>query len=173
MSQINQPPFGLQSLFGSKNFGDNPSDLSQQVGTGVDLLPFLAAQRITYKRATVATQTRGDSANITVPIGELWMLLNANFSLPGATTAGTKWSGTIELFEQPKSAFPTSPFVLEYGPAFAAVAAGDGAGFAYEPGELNMIWSDTIIRGRLIVFVPGAAVNESFELNVQYYKFEV
>lgn len=173
MSKINQPPFGLQSLFGSKNFGDNPSELSQVVGTGVDLLPFIAAERIDYRRATVLTQARGDTVDIKVPLGELWMLLNANFSLPGATSIGTKWAGTIELFEQPKSAFPVSPFVLEYGPEFTVATIGDGSGFAYEPGELNLIWSDTIIRGRLIVLVPGAALDEAFELNLQFYRFEV
>lgn len=79
MSQINRPPIGLQSLLGSKNFGQNPSDLSQQVLPTVDLFPFWATQQLRFAKEEQTT-AGGDNApvvSIQVPEGETWAVISA------------------------------------------------------------------------------------------------
>lgn len=73
MTQINQPPYGLTDLLGSKQFGDNPSELASTVVAGVELYPFWSVDKERYTRNSNALTGRGIAVSISVPTGEVWM----------------------------------------------------------------------------------------------------
>ena len=77
MSQINTPPFGLQSLLGSKNFGDNPGELLQEVRPMVDLLPFWGSQFFKALQVTATSAGQGVLVSTQVPEGKNWMIISA------------------------------------------------------------------------------------------------
>lgn len=79
MSQINRPPVGLQSLLGSQNFGDNPSDLAQQVLPQIDLFPFWAQQSLELAYETATSAGNGSIIELRVPDGKIWGMLGADF----------------------------------------------------------------------------------------------
>lgn len=58
MSRINRTPGGLQTLLGSQNFGDNPSELGPVVAPTLDLLPFYGSEvlRSQYIQGTRASE---------------------------------------------------------------------------------------------------------------------
>lgn len=87
MSRINQVPRGLQKLLGSQSFGDNPSNLVQDVQGQVALLDLFAADKLTFERTTNSAAGRGIVDNITVPSGELWMVHTVSCLLNGAAAA--------------------------------------------------------------------------------------
>lgn len=78
MSQISRVPKGLQDLLGSKNFGDNPSELGGVVAPTLDMFPFLAAERFdaVLQEDFPLTTAIGDGtfAQVVVPDGEFWLL---------------------------------------------------------------------------------------------------
>lgn len=59
MSRINRPPFGLQQLLGSQNFGKNPPDLAQVVQPTIDLTPFYGAGLLRMESNTGSASTEG------------------------------------------------------------------------------------------------------------------
>jgi len=87
MSQINQPPVGLQSLLGTKNFGKNPDDLSQIVQPTVDMFPFWASQKIRYIQEQTTTAGAGSTIETIVPDGETWLVLSAAYGTEILTTS--------------------------------------------------------------------------------------
>lgn len=87
MSQITRVPFGLQSLLGSKNFGDNPAELGQVVAPILDMFPFFAAERRTWHQDVgIVVNDNGVVNTITVPTGELWLVdsLGASVQMTGS-----------------------------------------------------------------------------------------
>lgn len=90
MSKINTPPIGLQSLLGSQSFGDNPSDLLQQVRPAIDLLPFWGSTKL---------ECQWSAGNRSAPGNITSFAYDANFArmLVGvAIYAGTPTAGTYQ-----------------------------------------------------------------------------
>lgn len=174
MSRINQPPWGLQALLGSKNFGDNPSELAETVVPTVDVFKFLSADRIDYELVNGATNARGDSIEIAVPEGELWLVM-AIMGTSTPTRDGDQVSTQIELFEPPNTPTPASEFVLEFsGPAETIVSTGDYVGISYKPrGGPLPVWSGTKIRLRISSYLPVLIATITSVLSVQFVRLQI
>ncbi len=103
MTQITRVPFGLQDFLGSKNFGDNPSDLSGVVAPILNLWPFLSMERrahvITAGAVNVAGSTSGQQIDFwIVPDGELWLVEMVGMTADiGAVTSGNN-KGKLTVF---------------------------------------------------------------------------
>lgn len=84
MSQINRVPQGLQDLLGSKNFGDNPAELSQVVAPTTDLSKFYEAERRSWFQPITSINMTAEGAitSLAVPEGQLWFV----------QAIGTRWS---------------------------------------------------------------------------------
>lgn len=172
MSQINQPPFGLQALLGSKNFGDNPSVLAETVLPTVDLTMFLYAEKIFYERTASVLNARGQANSINVPAGELWLLLNATMRLEGANNVGTQWAGAIEIVSAPNQS--TNPFQIATNDLRTTAVVGEIQALCYNSPFVRPIWSDSFISGRLAEYVPGGAPNnDTFSIHVEFVKLTV
>lgn len=78
MSAINRPPLGLQGLLGSQNFGDNPSDLLQQVRPTIDLFPFLGSQVLSQRQIQGGRVDQGLIVTQPVESGEVWAIVGAS-----------------------------------------------------------------------------------------------
>ena len=173
MSRINQPPFGLQSLLGSQNFGDNPSELAQTVVPLIDLWPFLSAEKIRYARGASTLNARGDSVSVTVPEGELWMPLTISARLSGNNDAGTVWAGALCWNEPPASTIAAPNFFFEFSEKFTSTVIGELQGFAYSPPTPRAVWAGTGIALNLQEYVSGGTGSDTFEIFVEYVELKV
>lgn len=59
MSKINRPPLGLQQLLGSQNFGENPSDLKQDVQPVLEMFPLYGSGLLRVAEGTGSRTTEG------------------------------------------------------------------------------------------------------------------
>ena len=97
MGQINRVPTGLQSLLDSKNFGDNPSFLTDQAIPVIDLDKFLESSLLRTETSNAPITVIGNSAIITIPEGELWLPLNLAVSMTNNFAAGGRAAGFFRL----------------------------------------------------------------------------
>lgn len=174
MSRINQPPWGLQDLLGSKNFGDNPSELAETVIPSLDMVDFLTADKIDYEREAGFGTARGDNIAIVVPEGELWMMMEASgVGIPSA--AGDSVSLEIDIIAFPNAPFPTAPMTLQFsGPADTMISTGDTVGVTYSPPRGFLpIWSGTSIRLRISSYLPVAVALVNLEMHIQFVRLKI
>lgn len=87
MSQINRPPWGLQYLFGSKNFGRNPSQLAQSVIPSADIAPHMEGELIQSLRNQDTFVGTATLLDVVVPQNEAWKIITASidFTLASST----------------------------------------------------------------------------------------
>lgn len=79
MSRINRLPLGLLDFLGTKSLGDNPSELLGQVRPTLELGGFFSAEKLELVFDAVNQDTISNSQFITVPTGEVWVLLAAYY----------------------------------------------------------------------------------------------
>lgn len=103
MSRINRVPAGLQSLLGSQNFGDNPSELQPFVSPTLDQLPFLSRDVVRTSLNARAVTAVQDAISVQVPIGESWELLNVSIHFRNNLAVGARATARCNLFIQSES----------------------------------------------------------------------
>lgn len=167
MSKINSPPIGLQSLLGSKNFGENPDDLGQQVRPVVDMLPFWASQRLRFLNAKTNSSGQQSVVEIQVPLGETWMILSVAFDVE-MLAAADDMNSKIALDE-------TNTGVDWYTVAsnfFMNVSSMNGQFFTtmWNPPIGFFLSGGTVIRG---IHQGSNQAAKDFELDVVYYRLEI
>lgn len=146
MSQINTPPLGLQQLMGSQNFGDNPSDLAQQVIPTVDLTPFLATRKIRHKTTSGGRSDVGIISNI--PIEGPSMLIGASMFLAGGLAAPDTQAMMITMSGLPTQfGTPGVEIVLKAGPR-VTYAAGETPGIDWQAPTPIIVDDGVTINGR-------------------------
>ena len=92
MSQITRVPLGLQKALGLETQGDNPSDLAQSIGPGIDLTRYYDLRQRFWWLA-LRDVTGDGSDNAVVPEGEIWLLnLISVACRPFATTLNDNMS---------------------------------------------------------------------------------
>lgn len=74
MSQITRVPWGLQGFLGSKNQGDNPSELAQTVAPTLDLSKFFGIENDRWTDSGSAVFASPTTQSIEVDPNELWLL---------------------------------------------------------------------------------------------------
>ena len=94
MSAINRPPLGLQGLLGSKNFGDNPSELARTVQPTLDMLPFMGGTTLRGNRISGGRTTLGLIAQLPVPSDEVWAMIALSCGRAAGFTGG---GGSIKV----------------------------------------------------------------------------
>lgn len=166
MSQINRPPIGLQSLLGSKNFGQNPSELAQQVVPTVDLYPFWASQQLRFNRDTVtAVAGQGSVVETTLPQDETWGILSVAFGAEILISASDDFGIRIALDE---TITGTDNFVVAF--AEQSNPDGDFSWVIWQPPVGFFLTPGYVIRG---IFYGNNLAAKDFELHTIYYKLEV
>ena len=166
MSRINTPPIGLQDLLGSKNFGDNPSDLLEQVRPVVDLLPFWGTQKLKFAAESATTAGAGSVVELDVPENENWAILSAHFQ----RTLLSAGEGTRMVIAWSNSAFGTTVWPL------AATAIEDPkAGRAeldliYQPANLWLLPAGSQLRG---IINSSDIASTDYILSAIYYAVSV
>lgn len=168
MSQINRPPIGLQSLLGSKNFGENPSNLAQQVLPAVDMFPFWASQVLKFEKVSGNSTGVGSLIETQVPNGKTWGVLSCAFLLEhlgGAaedqvmsialdeTLTGTDWFTVAQL---------TNPGNVDDGLFEICI---------WQPSHI--FWLPPLYGIRGILDSAAAAQDRQFELQTVYYELDV
>jgi hypothetical protein len=101
---INRFPEGLLALLDLKSRGNTPSDLSDVVQPGLDMLPFYElGQQLQWVNANAAAAVGPAVAPVTVPDGEVWLVRQATLTieaLAGGTLYGALVSGPANTFAQ-------------------------------------------------------------------------
>jgi hypothetical protein len=168
MSQINRPPIGLQSLLGSQNFGENPSNLLQDVTSQLDLLPFYGAYLQKDVREIGNLIGRGNAVNITVPEGELWLPIVVSGGLIGqiGSTSNIRLAITVEGIPGGFPAPGSGVCVAQQRSAVSSVV-GDSCRIVWTPNPPLLLLPGYNLT--LDVDKNASAGNENFEFNVWYY----
>lgn len=173
MSRITRVPTGLQDLLGSKTFGRNPSDLLEEVRPTLGLDDLLVAERLSYKRATLTVTTRGDSADMLVPVGELW-LLRSLYIQWNTATAGIEYNLSVGIVDMQNtvSFAPGQPMTLFATGDQVAKTVGSEARFAVTFPQNHILFGDN--RLRIEVDELSAAGGPEFaEFAAEYVKLLV
>lgn len=166
MSQINRPPIGLQFLLGSKNFGENPSDLSQQVIPTLDQLTFFASETLQIRKITATSAGQGLIINEIVPLGEAWIILSAAF---GVEILATGDDNNMDVVLTDGAAGTTSFVVAN------TISVNPNA----VVGSLRTVWTPPqpfLVPGSFGIGGEVAATNlasKDYELDLVYYKLEI
>lgn len=88
MSSINRVPFGLQSLLGNTNFGDNPGVLQGEARAVIPIGDFLRVDLL--RKASGPTAAFDANSSVGPPLGELWEIVAiASFAQEASGVAAT------------------------------------------------------------------------------------
>lgn len=98
MSRINRVPEGLQSLLGSQNLGNNPSNFAETAIPVVPLDKFFSPGIMGRETAAVAANGIGAEVLITVPQGQVWEPIVLRGSVGNTFNAGGR--ATVKLAVQ-------------------------------------------------------------------------
>lgn len=79
---------GLSSLFNLQAFGRQPGELEDSIRPGVDVTPFMLADKVFHARSVVSVTARGNSALVIVPVGEIWRPIYIGAFWAGASAIG-------------------------------------------------------------------------------------
>ena len=173
MGRINTLPYGLQSLLGNTNFGDNPSDLSQVTAPVIGLDHNFEAFRIDYARNTGSINSSGDFVATVIPAGEAWIPIAIAPTLNGEV-AGDIAKINVEIWEA-----PGLPFAGSVGQPIGAgrlelESAGAEATYVTAPPWRFILQPGTEIRAVVDDFVSaGGTGTKSLALRTMYVKLEV
>jgi len=170
MSQINRPPIGLQSLFGSKNFGQNPSELSQIVSPSVDLFTFLAQQELRFLKESVTTAGFDSVVEIQVPDNQIWAVLTVSFAAEVLSASNDDMYAQIALSENFAGAVRYIVHSSEVPPQNTPYRNGTFWATVWQPSQLWWMRSGTVIRG---IWNGSNIASKDFDLDVVYYRLEV
>lgn len=145
MGTITTPPRGLISLFGLRDMGAVPNDLSQVVASTVDITEFCLTNRDAVNLGTAGIGAPGlhtpvgGTVDPTVPPGELWYVHQFGIST-GILAAG--------VTQRLRCALVDSTLYFARGPAVtatageAALTASDRM-FIATPGQSLKIWCES------------------------------
>lgn len=97
MGNIARKPRGLLDLLLTQSGGQNPSNLMESVRPTLDMLPFYLPERLDADTAAINQAVAGFTG-ITVPEGEVWLLLWLGVDLTSITVANhfIKYSWHLE-----------------------------------------------------------------------------
>lgn len=171
MSIINRLPWGLQGLLGSVNQGKNPGELLQEVRPTVDLTPFWGLEQLQFERDAKTLTTRGQVAVLTVPDGEAWQPLIMSGKLNGVNDVGTIFSiglGQITLD-------PATQIFCTFASSGLLTSAviGQIMSFGITFPQPMLFHAGIQLQLRLEEYVPAVGVNDTFELNLIFYRHTV
>ena len=168
MGQINRVPTGLQSLLDSKNFGQNPSELLEQVRPTLDLFSLLAITRLRSIRLDLNAATNvGDFVETSVAEGEIWI----------PVAYAIRWEGA-QAFVNPhvmlgveniEGVGTAAPQVL-LSKTFSVGALGDWDTAHAVP---NLVAYTSNADFQLILLTDLGAGTENFDAYITYYALDV
>lgn len=98
MTAINRRPGGLLGFLGIKNFGRDPTGLSEVLIPTWDLATLYLNSAPRYAELTVAGAVAGSRITHAPPQGEMWFV--SNFSIRVISTAASAWNGSVCRFGQ-------------------------------------------------------------------------
>ena len=173
MGRINTVPGGLQSLLGSTNFGDNPSDLAVVTAPVLEQFPFLAQQKVYFARNVATLASRGSAVQVTVEEGEIWKPIAVQMSLNGNINIGTDVRMTCQIFRAPNAITTDPAFAIHSTGLLTSTVVGEIMTEPFRWPDSPWLQSGTGIRLHLDEYVPGGAGNDSFEIQAMYYKLDV
>lgn len=104
MSRINAIPEGLLDLLGLKTLGKNPQQLEDDVQSIVDIGPLYQARSVEHFGANPTFNTPGTIAQVTVPVGEVWIpiSMSGEVNVPATNERATialEMDGFVEASE--------------------------------------------------------------------------
>lgn len=169
MTQITRVPKGLQDLLGTKQLGKNPGELAQSVIPQLDLFPFYAAERLTWKRTNSPVSAAGNGPGFTIPVGEIWIPVGMSLQFNAGTAVDFMVGATIE--EAPGTETPTVPIEI-FGTEKQTAALSDLWTYAFWWPQHVVLQSDTIIRSQVNELSVGAPVS-FLEFQLWFYRFTV
>lgn len=170
MTQITRVPKGLQDLLGTKQFGKNPGELAQSVLPQLDLFPFYAAERLTWRRNNSPIASQGNGPGFTIPVGEIW--IPVGFSLQFNPGVATDFMLGVTIEEAPGSLSPTIPMEIFGTERIAGATPFDLYTYSFWFPQNIILQSDTIIRSQVNALSVGAPVS-FLEFQLWYYRFTV
>ena len=173
MGRINTTPGGLQSLLGSTNFGDNPSDLAVVTAPTLEQFQFLAQQKVYFARNTSTLASRGSAVQVTVAEGEIWKPIAIMMALNGNINVGTQVRMTLQIFRAPNAITADPACAIHSTDLLTSTIAGEIMTEPFTWPDAPWLQSGTGIRLHLDEYVPGGAGNDSFEVQAMYYKLDV
>ena len=90
-SQINRPPFGLQSLLESQNFGQNPNALLLDVRPTIELDKFFKFPNLRRDQVqNTAVAAINANAEVLVPNNEVWEIVAWDGQVVNSAAAGAR-----------------------------------------------------------------------------------
>lgn len=166
MSRVNTVPAGLQSLLGSTNFGDNPSELSEVLRPSLEQLPFLAAYAVRNETVLTGAATTGNFNRITVPLGEAWMILQAFAGNVSTLVIGQQGKHSIRV----QMHNVDTDMTLAVGDHITGIALSETIGVTWQPRWPFLLLGGSEIEGHdEFIFPNGSDYNT--RLSVNYYRF--
>ena len=116
MSLVNTPPFGLQDLLGSRNFGKNPSELVETIQPTIDMLPYLDYDNFRIESISGSVNIIGASVTIEIPDSEIWNVVSVSASYLNAFAAGASARIRVSVDGERNSTGFQVPANLAFGP---------------------------------------------------------
>lgn len=176
MSQINRVPRGLQSLLQSKNFGVNPSELSEVTVPMVDIGSFLKANLWRVTTASIAVPTLGTQLRIAVPEGKVWEIWRVHVRFLNNFAAGGRVKAAIEMLAlDPVTGLTVViPFFQTRAPTLLDVAStGEayGDGITFDKGM--MLPAGNAIQSRSNALDLNAGVSILMALNLVFREYDI
>jgi len=168
MSKINSPPVGLQSLLGSKNFGENPDDLLREVRPTVDMLPFWGSQRLRFDQTVAIQAGVGSMVERQIPLGESWLVLSASITILNLAS-GAENGLAIHLDD---SLVGTISFRVAYQwSGTNPQPANQESSCIWQPPIPYLLAGGSVIRGWNAGINP--AQSGSWQLDIVHYRLEI
>lgn len=173
MSQITRVPLGLQDLLGSKNFGDNPSELAQVVAPVLDVSKFLSIERRRWwTDGVVRVAANSQFAAVRIPDGELWLIEAFSLALDiGVNGAGLGADFSVQAAQLVGSDLPAENHCLVGWPRYepATTAGTFPSGLHHDVPEPYFLQSGTDIRFFATQFT-GAPAEFDAHASVRYIR---
>lgn len=176
MGRINTPPYGLQYLLGSTNFGDNPSELGDATLPTLEQFKFLGARNIHYARTSVTFTARNQTIPINIPTNEAWEMISVAVGVFGFNDIASEMRLRVDIRNQPNAAGANIGMpVFETGILTPGASGniGDvlGETFAFPTTYILQPGSSLFLRDVVARF--GATGQETCEIQIMYYRYKV
>ena len=170
MGRINTVPGGFQSLLGSTNFGDNPSNMAEVVAPTLDMFAFLAQHKVYFGRTSNSTAAPAVVTTLTVPDNEIWGVIQAHASC-NTNGVGDDVQFDIRLRYAPNIPVVDPNFQVAESDFVTSTIVSQPIRLIWKPNQIFWVQPGTSIA--ISANTYNAAGAASFPLKVMYYKLNV
>jgi hypothetical protein len=158
-------PQGLLELLGMKGSGVNPKTLDSVVQGVLDVRQAYALSRLSNPFDGFNTGGQGTSAIVTVPEGQIWMLLSVVGTLITGDALSTEYGGSVDLSFSSVGRIPVAWQVRHNG-AGTALPNNDSMNIPFVPPYPMLLRGGASIEVRCSKLIGGAVIDVGLEANV-------